>query len=136
MLKVKDIMTDTLYTLHPTASIFDAHQLMAKYKIHHLPVIDDSNNLVGLLSQRDLLRASVSVFADVNKEERNEIEAGIPIKSVMSTDLVVAEQETPLEEIAQHLLNEGHGCLPVVGDDGIQGIVTEADFVKLAITLL
>ena len=136
MFTVKDIMTNSLYTLPTTASIGDAHQLMDEYNIHHVPVVDENNHLVGLLTQRDLLRASVSSFADVTAEQRIEIEASIPLTEVMTKDVVVAEQDAPLADIAEHLLNKGHGCLPVVNSEGIQGIVTEADFVKLAVKLL
>lgn len=129
-------MTRSLYTLRETDSVWDAHCLMDKHTIHHIPIIDHNKKLVGLLTQRDLLRASVSTFAEVSETERIEIEAGIPLAMVMTKELIVAEEEAPLDEVARHLLHKGHGCLPVLHQGTITGIVTEADFVKLSLKLL
>ncbi len=136
MITVEELMSSTLYTLPDTASLYSAHQLMKTEKIRHIPIVDENNMFVGLLTQRDLLSAAVSVFADISDAEREELESGIPVKEIMSTDIIVAEEDASLNQAAQFLLETKHGCLPIVAKGYLKGILTEADFVKLALKLL
>ncbi len=136
MIRVADVMTTKLYTLRDTDSLLDAKTLMAQKRIRHVPVVDGGGFFVGLLTQRDLLAAALSTFADVSSKERNELETSIPVREVMITDIIVGDSETSLREAAQYILDTKHGCLPIVTDGLLQGILTEADFVKLYLTLL
>ncbi len=68
--------------------------------------------------------------------ERIELETSIPIGEVMVTDVVVAQEDANLLEAARHMLKQKHGCLPIFNGDQLVGILTEADFVKLAIHLM
>ncbi|MDY6993398.1 MAG: CBS domain-containing protein [Pseudomonadota bacterium] len=136
MIIVKDLMSPDLYTLKPTDSIYKARKLMLEKQIRHLPIVDNQDRFVGLLTKRDILALSVSVLADIDITEREELEAGIPIAEVMITDIVVAEEETNLIEAARFMLDQKHGCLPVLRGRQLIGILTEADFVKLALFLM
>lgn len=136
MVRVEDIMSRELYTLFKHESVYQARKLMHDKKIRHILVVDSDDMFVGLLTQRDVLSAAISVFADISDDERKELEQGIPIKEIMTDNVIVAEEGTSLSEAAQHLINTKHGCLPVVADGLLKGIVTEADFVKLALRLM
>ncbi len=137
MISIHELMSTELYTLHPRNTLHDAHALMTQHKVRHIPLIDDDNKFVGLLSQRDLLAMSVSSFADISNDERDELETGIPLSAVVTREVVTAEEETSLLEAARFMLNTKHGCLPVIDSQGrLKGILTEADFVRLAIHLL
>jgi CBS domain-containing protein len=78
----------------------------------------------------------VSDLADIDPNERAEIEANIPLSEVMIKDVVVAEEETNLLEAARFLLEQKHGCLPIFHQGELSGILTESDFVKLAVYLM
>jgi CBS domain-containing membrane protein len=136
MITVDDIMTTELHTLLDSDCIFEARRLMTEQRIRHVPVVNEAGQFVGLLTQRDLLASTVSILADVTDQELAALESSIPINEVMTTDTVVAEQGTTLIEAARHLLQYKHGCLPVVSNGILRGIITEADFVELAVHLL
>lgn len=137
MISIHELMSTDLHTLHPHHTLHDAHELMTAHKIRHIPIIDEENKFIGLLSQRDLLAMSVSTFADISNDERDELETGIPLSEVVTQEVVAAEENTSLLEAARFMLNTKHGCLPVIDrQTRLKGILTEADFVRLAIHLL
>lgn len=136
MLIVKDLMSKELYTLKATDTVHQARELMLNKHIRYIPILNDNNEFVGLLTKRDVLAVSISTLADIEQNERDTIEDSIPIAEVMRTDLIVANEETHLLEAARFILNQKHGCLPVFRDTQLVGILTEADFVRLAVYLL
>ena len=136
MMTAKDLMSDKLYTLKPTDNVHQARQLMLDEHIRHIPIVDDRGEFVGLLTKRDVLAASVSVLADIDAAERDELETNIPISEVMITEVVVAEEDTPLYDAAKFMLEQKSGCLPILRGTKLVGILTEADFVQLAIHLM
>ena len=133
---VKDLMSLELYTLKPTDTVHQARELMLEKHIRHIPIVDERNEFVGLLTKRDVLAASVSVLAEIDPVERDELESKIPISEVMITEIVVAEEETDLVDAARFILEQKHGCLPVLRGPRLIGILTEADFVRLSIYLM
>jgi CBS domain-containing protein len=72
----------------------------------------------------------------MDPETQSEIDAGIPIREVMRTDIKTVDEESSLKDAAQTLLNHKYGCLPVVHDGVLMGILTEADFLRLTIKLM
>lgn len=86
---------------------------------------------------RDLLRLTVSHLAEINREEQEEIESSILVGDIMQTDVRTVAPDTLLREAAEILYRNKYGCLPVLdGDNKLVGIITEADFLRLAIALL
>lgn len=136
MINVKDLMSPELYTLKSTETVHQARLLMLSKKIGHVPIVDEQGEFVGLLTKRDILAISVSALVDIDTAVRDEIEASIPIAQVMITDVVVAPVTTNLLEAAQVMLEQKHGCLPIFEKNKLVGILTETDFVKLAILLM
>jgi CBS domain-containing protein len=136
MITVKDLMSHELYTLKPTDTVRQAQRLMLDKKIRHIPIVDEQGEFVGLLTKRDVLAASVSALADLSSTERDELEAGIPIAKIMITQVIAAEESTPLGDAARFMLDQKHGCLPVFRNGKLLGILTESDFVRLSIRLL
>jgi CBS domain-containing membrane protein len=129
-------MTTMLITLEPLDSLKTARETMAGYRIRHLPIVTGDMEFVGLLSQRDILMASISRFADLDLKVRDQIESGIPIAEVMTTEVVTVSPNTPLTQAGDLLLEHKFGCLPVLEHGKLHGILTETDFVKLALRLL
>jgi len=136
MMTVKDLMNNELYTLKSTDNVHQARELMLEKRIRHVPIVDDLGEFVGLLTKRDVLAASVSVLAEIDNNERDELESHIPISEIMITEVIVAEEETPLYEAAKFMLDQKHGCLPILRNNQLVGILTEADFVRLAVHLM
>lgn len=134
-LKVADIMTREVLTLAEDDTLADARRFMERAAIRHLPVLRDGV-VVGVLSHRDLLAASFSLFADVTARDERRMLARIPVHEAMHEALVISP-ETPVPEAARVMLDRKLGCLPVTdGERRLVGIITEADFVRLAARLL
>lgn len=136
MITVADVMTRALVTLPETASIWDARQLMTDRRIRHVPIVNQENEFVGLLSQRDVLASTVSILAEVEPGEIRTLESSIPVREVMTVQVMAVEERTDLREAARYMLDHKVGCLPVVAGGALLGIVTEADFIKLVLQLL
>ncbi|MGX9365253.1 CBS domain-containing protein [Desulfoplanes sp. PS50] len=136
MLKVKDIMSTKIITLKPEDTLSAARGVMHLAQIRHVPVVDQCNRFCGLISHRDILSATVSQLAGIDKETQQEIDAGIPISEVMRKDAQVIAGDEKLSQAAEVLLTNKYGCLPVVEGDKLVGIITEADFITLSIQLL
>lgn len=136
MLYVRDLMSGNLFTLKRTDSLKTARSLMDLARIRHIPIVDGDTIFLGLLTHRDILAATVSRFAEVDKYVQDEIDSGIPVEEIMRTDVVTVTPDTRLRDAAETLFNHKYGCLPVVEKDVLVGIVTEADFLKLTISLM
>lgn len=136
MITVSEMMTTELYTLQETDSIHEARRLMTENNIRHIPVVNDQGKLAGLVTQRDLLAAIISPLADVKDNQRVAFETSIPLKKIMTTDLTVVPERMNLREAALLMQAHKYGCLPVVSNGQLKGIVTDSDFVAVAINLL
>ena len=136
MIIVKDLMTTAPHTLDQQATLDIARKFMKKHRVRHLPITGSNGELVGLLSLRDIVAASISALADVDETERDEMDALTPVAAVMSTNLIVTTPETGLRRAGEIMLSQKIGCLPVIDGNKILGIITEADFVQLSVHLL
>ncbi len=136
MLQVKDLMTRDLFTLQETDNLALAKSLMNLARIRHIPIINSVMDFVGLLTHRDILSATVSRLADVDMQTREELDLGIPVREIMNTKITTVTSETSLKEAAAILLEHKYGCLPVVKNRRLVGILTEADFLSLTISLM
>lgn len=133
MFTLNAIMTTELITLLPTANLADARELMHKHKIHHLPVVDDNNTLIGLVTLTNVLAATDSILRDPDNSIRP---AEVIVKDIMVTDVATVDEQASLRQAALFLEKHRIGCLPVVTDGMLKGIITETDFVAVAINLL
>ncbi|GAU07850.1 CBS domain-containing protein [Desulfoplanes formicivorans] len=136
MLKVKDVMSTEIITLKPEDTLKTARGIMHLARIRHVPIVDHEKRFCGLITHRDILLATVSKLAGIDRETQQEIDAGIPIKEVMRKDAQWISEETDITRAAEILLKNKYGCLPVVRKEHLVGIITEADFIMLAIQLL
>jgi CBS domain-containing protein len=133
MFTLDAIMTTELITLLPTANLAEARELMHKHKIHHLPVVNDNNTLIGLVTLTNLLAATDSVLRDPDNSIRPE---DVVVRDIMVTDVATVDEHASLRQAALFLEKHRIGCLPVVTDGMLKGIITETDFVAVAINLL
>ena len=131
--QVQDIMTSEVTTLKRNEKLTLADDVMQLGRIRHLPVLDDDGQeVVGILSQRDLFRGALALALGYSPHARRKILDTLLIKDVMTTDVITIGPETPLAEAARVLMKRKIGCLPVVKDGHLVGILTEGDFVALA----
>ena len=136
MLKVNDLMTKKVFSLQEHDNVQTARSIMNLGRIRHIPIVDGEERFVGLLTHRDLLSVTISKLAEVEDEVQNEIDAAIPIHEIMRRDVTTITPQMDLREAAELLLQHKYGCLPVVDNNRLVGILTEADFLKLTISLM
>jgi CBS domain-containing membrane protein len=135
-MKVADIMSTEVVTLIEDETLAHARSCMDRGRIRHLPVVH-GHRLVGLVTHRDLLAASFSIFAEVEPAEQRRVFVTIPVAEAMHRDVITVKPDDSVADAARILLDNKYGCLPVVDDDGkLLGIVTEADFLRLTVRLL
>ena len=135
-MSVADLMTSDVVTLAEDETLAHAQRCMARGRIRHLPVVREGR-LVGLITHRDLLAASFSIFAEVESSEQRRIFDTVRVVEAMHRDVVSVSPQLPVSKAARILLENKYGCLPVVDDEQqLLGIVTEADFLRLTVQLL
>ena len=133
MITVAEIMSVGVQTLSPKNSLTDVKNLMAQNGIHHVPIVDEAGTVVGLVSHRDTLAASDSCL----KDDDSTLNADdIAIEEFMTTGVTTVDGRASLREAALFLQKHQYGCLPVVTDGELKGIITDSDFVAVAIDLL
>ena len=108
-----------------------AQRLMKVGRIRHLPVVDGQQRLIGLVTHRKLLAAWVS-HGDPVHERWRDVAGGIPIEMLMERDVVTTWPGAPASDAANLIEKCKIGCLPVLDEGKVVGIVTEADFVRFA----
>jgi CBS domain-containing membrane protein len=133
MMTLEMIMSTDLITISPDDNLESARMMMHDKRIHHLPVVDDDSNLVGLITLTNVLAATDSILRD----SENRIHASeIIIRDIMVQDVATVQESASLRQAALFLEKHRIGCLPVMSDGDLKGIVTDTDFVGVAINLL
>jgi len=131
-LTVKDVMTLKVKTLRLNEQLSLADDVMSLERIRHLPVLDrEGDKLIGIVSQRDLFRGALAQVVGYNQRARRKLLDKLQIKDVMTTGVVTTSPDTLLADAARVLMERKIGCLPVLKDGRLAGILTEADFVAL-----
>ena len=132
VIRVKDAMTPDVTTLKRNEKLTLADDLMNLGRIRHLPVLDDDGQqLVGIVSQRDLFRGALAQAIGYGQHARRKLLDTLQVKDVMTDELITTTPETPLVEAARVIMKRKIGCLPVVKNGQLLGILTEGDFVAL-----
>ncbi len=135
-MRVRDLMTRDVVTLNAQADLELAEDLMTALRIRHLPVVSGSR-LVGLVTHRDLLRASLSTLAGHDAVSETKMKLAVPVSHIMRHNVATCGPEDDLREIIATMRRHRYGCMPVVDPEGdLVGIVTEADFLELTQVLL
>lgn len=127
-LQVGQFMTTDLFTVHPEDVVDLAASLMDWRHIRHVPVEDNEGCLIGLVSHRTLLRL-------VGQGLKGKEQQPVAVKDIMKRDPVVVTPNTPTLEAIELMRNHKVGCLPVVEDKRLVGIITERDLIRVAAML-
>jgi CBS domain-containing membrane protein len=132
-LTVSDLMTGNVHRLGADASALEAYDLMTEKHFRHLPIVDDDDNLVGLVTERDLLRHALAQMTDLPLSEQRRYLERYNVGELMTAEPESVSPDDDLESAGRTLLEQKFGCLPVCEGTTLVGILTEADFVKYVI---
>jgi CBS domain-containing membrane protein len=132
---VSEIMTALPFSITKDESLSAALDVMLDNDVRHIPVVDEENAVVGILSQRDLMGADVTdprILQDEGTVELEQRLAAIRVAEVMKSPTTI-DPDASLAEAGEILLENKFGCLPVVENRKLVGIVTESDYVRYVV---
>ncbi|KYG26684.1 acetoin utilization AcuB family protein [Alkalihalobacillus trypoxylicola] len=129
---VEDIMRKEVMTLKKDATIKDAIQLLEEKRIRHLPIVDESFSLIGIVSDRDIRDARPSIFT-IEKESTTLEQS---IETLMKKEVITAHPLDFIQDVSS-LFYENHiGCLPIIDQNKLVGILTEKEILYSLIELI
>jgi len=132
---VQQKMTKNLVTIRSDMSVTDALELMHEKNVSRLPVLDSHGDLVGIVSEGDLLYASPSPATTLNVWEIHSLLAKLKVDKVMTRTVITVTEETPIEEAARIMVEKKIGGLPVLRGTTLVGIITVADIFRVFFAL-
>lgn len=133
MFTVKDMMSTDPITLTSKHTISDAKCLMDSHRIRHIPVVGANQQLLGLVTQRDVLAAQSSSLEKSLGDDEPMLSS---LNHFLQRNLYTVSPCAGLKSAALYMQKHKIGCLPVVEHDKLVGIITDSDFVAIAINLL
>lgn len=125
-MKVKDVMVKEVATLDVNDELSLANDIMRLGRIRHLPVVDGTR-LVGIISERDLFRSSLAQALGYGSQASRDLMKTLRIKDIMIKQVDTISPEAKLCEAVRIMMDKKIGCLPVVEDDLLVGLITETD---------
>ncbi|ANB55776.1 ACT domain protein [Anoxybacillus sp. B7M1] len=128
---VEQIMKTNIFTLHPNSTITDAINLVKQKRIRHIPIVDEEQRILGIVTDRDIRDASPSIFHA--HEHLEDFEK--PISTLMKTDVITGHPLDFVEEIAALFYEHRISCLPIETDGKLVGMVTETDLLYTLVQL-
>jgi len=128
---VRDCMSSPPVTITPDTPFQDALKLMRERRFRRLPVVDNRDRLVGIVSERDLLYASPSPATSLSVWELNYLLSQLEVRELMTEDVITTTPDTPIEDAAYLMADNKIGGLPVVDENKhVVGVITETDIFK------
>jgi acetoin utilization protein AcuB len=126
---MRDRIQKNPITIRPDASFFEARSLIHDKGIRHLPVVDKENELVGIVTESDIREAGPSDVATLSVKELTDLLGTLKVSELMvpREKVITITPDTLIEEAIQLMHDNKIGCLPVVDQEKLYGIFTEAD---------
>lgn len=134
-MNVEKRMSRQVVTVQPDIQITKARSLMAQEKIQQMPVVKNGK-LVGLISERDILKAYPSSVTTLNVWEIASLLEKIKVKDIMVKNVLTVQEKTPIEQAARIMVDNKIGSLPVMRGDDVVGIITESDLFNVMLEML
>lgn len=128
---VEEIMQTEVAILSTQNTIADAIGLMDQKKIRHIPITNEEQHVVGLITDRDIRDATPSIF--YSNEHRDILEK--PLQTIMKTNIITGHPLDFVEEIAAIFYEHHISCLPILKEGKIAGIITETDLLRTLVEL-
>ena len=126
---VTQIMMGSPVTLGPEDTLDLANDVISLGRIRHIPVVD-AGRLVGLLSERDLMGAAASHVFGLKQKSKSALLKSVLIRDVMKKRVVTVAPESSIKDAAHLMADKKIGCVPVVSDGAIVGLVTTTDILR------
>jgi acetoin utilization protein AcuB len=126
-------MTKNPIYVHPDLPVNEVRALMDKEKIGHLPVLDKNNNLVGMVTKKDMIKVGPSPATSLDMYEISYLLSKLKVEKIMEKKVVTVDENEVVEEAARIMADRDIGCLPVMkafsGGRGalLVGIITDTD---------
>ena len=133
---VEDRMSRPVITVTKNVPMQDALNLMREENIRRLPIVDSRGQLVGIVTESDLLHASPSQATTLSVWELNYLLSKITLDEIMTSKVVTVTPDTPLEDAARVMADNRIGGVPVVRKGEVVGIITETDLFKVFLEML
>jgi len=127
---VRELMTRSVRTLGRNDKLSAADSLMRSERIRHLPVLDEQGRLSGIVSQRDLFFSALMQALGFGTTTHDRMLNRILVKEVMTENVITTTPETQVTAAARLMVDQKIGCLPVVEDERLVGILSESDIVS------
>lgn len=128
---IEEIMISNVSTLAKDNTIEDAIQLMKEKRIKHLPIVDKDDHLIGIVTDRDIKECTPSIFySDEHKEILKQ-----PLETIMKENIITGHPLDFVEEAAAIFYETRIGCMPIIKDNRLVGIVTQTDLLHTLVEL-
>ncbi|MBC8331966.1 MAG: CBS domain-containing protein [Anaerolineae bacterium] len=129
-MNVKNRMTPNPITASQQTNYNQALRLMQQNNIKHLPIVDNHDKLIGIVTYNDMLRAEPSPVTSLSVFEIASLLEKVTMKQIMNHPVLAIEETCSIANAAKFMLDNDIGCLPVVRDDALVGIITDTDIFK------
>jgi acetoin utilization protein AcuB len=128
---VKDRMTSDPVTITTNTSLKDALELVRSKSFRHLPVLDEDGGLVGIVTEKSLIYASPTPTTTLSIFEVDYILSRTKVGQVIQGSVITVRPDLPIEEAARVMVDHRIGCLPVVEDEKLVGIISDTDIFRV-----
>jgi CBS domain-containing protein len=126
---VREIMMGSPVTLKPDDTLALANDVISLGRIRHIPVVEDGK-LRGMLTERDLMGAAATQIFGLKQSSKTALLKSVQIRDVMKKRVVTVAPDTPIKDAAHLLADKKIGCLPVVSEGTLVGLVTTTDILR------
>ena len=148
MLKARDIMTRQVITVHPQTTVEELARLLMEHHISGAPVVDDAGNLVGVVTEHDLISKEkrlhiptvvrifdAFIYLESSKKFEDDIKKMVATKvgDICATDVVTVDEEATVQEIATIMSERAVHILPVMSEGRLVGVIGKEDVVRAAV---
>lgn len=126
---VREIMMGSPVTLTPEATLDLANDVISLGRIRHIPVVD-GGKLVGLISERDLIGAAANRIFNLKQKSRSALLKNELVKNIMKKNVVTVKPDTPIKDAARLMADKKIGCVPVMSEGALVGLVTTTNILR------
>jgi acetoin utilization protein AcuB len=127
---VADIMTRNVLLAKPSYGFTEVARLFSEVGIHHLPVVDDDQRLIGIISANDVMKAYSRQLSNLSAGQMQQLDEDIKVADLMTSDPVYVSPATSLHKAAELFTKRNIQCLPVVEGVTVKGIITSRDLIR------
>ena len=129
-------MSSPVITVHPDTPMEEALNIMHRERVRRLPVVDSHGKLIGIVSERQLLKEHPSEATTLSIWEQREMLRKLTIKKLMTPNVFTVTEDTTFEEAAKIMAEEQISGLPVMRGNKLVGMITEKDVFKIFLELM